>query len=84
MDMKRERNIKLEHMRQADIETGLRRELAQQIEREKEEQLRAEEAAAALARKRRPKTQEEIDQMRAVVCREGSGCITGQQRGDVC
>jgi hypothetical protein len=40
--------------------------LAQQIEREKEEQRRAEAAAAALARKIRPKTQKEIDQMRSL------------------
>jgi hypothetical protein len=66
LDMERERNIKLEHRRQADIETGLRMKLAQQIEREKEEQRRAEGAAAALARKMRPKTQKEIDQMRAL------------------
>ncbi len=66
MDMERERNIKLEHRRQADIETGLLRKLAHQIEREKEEQRRAEEAAAALARKMRPKTQKEIDLMRVL------------------
>ena len=65
MDMEREKNIKLEHRRQADIETGLQMKLAQQIEREKEEQRRAEEAAAALARKMRP-TQKEIDQMCAL------------------
>ena len=66
LDMERERNIKLEHRRQADIETGLQMKLAQQIEREKEEQRQAKEAAAALARKIRPKTQKEIDQMRAL------------------
>ena len=60
LDMERERNIKLEHRRQADIETGLQMKLAQQIEREKEEQRQAEEAAAALARKTRPKSQREI------------------------
>jgi hypothetical protein len=64
--MERESNIKLEHRRQADIETGLRRKLAQQTEREKEEQRRAKEAAAALAIKIRPKTQREIDQMRVL------------------
>ncbi len=42
------------------------RKLAQQIEREKEEQRLAKEAAAALARKMRPKTQKEIDHMRAL------------------
>jgi hypothetical protein len=66
LDMERERNIKLEHRRKADIETGLRRKLDQQIEREKEEQRLAEEAAAALARNIRPKTQREIDQTRAL------------------
>jgi hypothetical protein len=39
----------------------LLRKLAQQIEREKEEQRRAEEAAAALARKMRHKTQKEMN-----------------------
>ncbi len=43
--------------RQADIEKGLWRKLAQQTEREKEGQRRAKEAAAALARKIRPKSQ---------------------------
>ncbi len=63
--MERERNIKLEHRRQADIEASLQGKVAQQIKREKEEQRRAEEAAAALGRKIRSKTQKEIDLMRA-------------------
>ncbi len=66
LDMERERNVKLEHRRQADIETGLRMKLAQQIELEKEEQQLAKEAAAALARKIRPRTQKEIDQMHSL------------------
>ncbi len=44
----------------------MQRKLAQQIEWEKEKQRRAEEAAAALARKIRPKTQGEIDQSLAL------------------
>jgi hypothetical protein len=66
LDMERERSIKLEHRRQAYIEKGLRRKLAQQIEREKEEQRRAKEAAAALGKKIKPKTHREIDQTQAL------------------
>jgi hypothetical protein len=39
--MERRETLKLEYRRQADIKTGLRRKLAQQIEQEKEEQRRA-------------------------------------------
>jgi hypothetical protein len=44
----------------------LLRKLAQQIESEKEEKRRDQEAAAALARRSRAKTQKEIDQTRAL------------------
>jgi hypothetical protein len=44
----------------------LRRKLAQQIEREKEEERRAKEAAAVLARRNRSKSQREIKEKLAL------------------
>ena len=65
----RAREARFEHKRQALIELNLRRKLAEKIEREKEEEQRAKEEAAERARRNRPKTQEEIERVRALHAR---------------
>ena len=66
MAEQRAREAKFEHERQALIKQNLRRKLAEKIEREKEEEQRAKEEAAERARRNRPKTQEEIERVRAL------------------
>ena len=79
----RAREARFEHKRQALIEENLRMKLAEKIEREKEEEQRAKEEAAELARRNRPKTPKEIESRRklalaalALAVSRGRTCAT--------
>ena len=67
MAKERERKAQEEPRRQqAQIKLDLRKKITQKIERERDAQRRAKEAAGALARRNRPKIQREIEKKLAL------------------